>query len=213
MTSKIEAIIFDFDGVFVNSLSCIHQAYNYLFDKTGRPIIESLEEFKNFMTVDFDEAYRKLGIKTEEEKIETQKYVQKYLDANYLNTPVFQNMVDFTKTLPYVMGIASSGKEYLISMKLRKMDLLHKMSSIIGRTRVLNLKPHPEPIIKCAKDLQVSLNKVIFIGDTYVDIRAGKAAGVAKTIAVDWGFEDIHKLLPENPEGIISQPIELLNYL
>ncbi|MCG2719131.1 MAG: HAD family hydrolase [Nanoarchaeota archaeon] len=211
--SNIKAIIFDFDGVFVDSLSCIHQAYNYLFDKTRRPRIESLEEFKEFMTIDFDETYRKLGIITEEEKTEAKRYVQEYLDKNYLETPVFQEMVDFTKTLPHKMGIASSGKEYLIEIKLRRMDLLYKMFSIIGSTKVSKLKPHPESIIKCSKNLGVSLDNILFVGDTYVDMRAGKAANIAMTIGVDWGFEPAEKLWSENPDGVISKPIELLNYL
>lgn len=212
MTSNIEAIIFDFDGVFVNSLSCIHQAYNHFFEQTGRPRIELLKDFKNFITIDFAETYRKLCIITEEEKEEAKNFVQEYLNANYLEAPVFNNMISFVKTLPHKMGIASSGTEELIEKKLQKMGLLSKMESVVGRTRVKNLKPDPEPVIMCAEELQVPLDKALFIGDTYVDMRAGKTAGV-KTIGVDWGFDTIQELLAEKPDGIISKPIELLNYL
>ncbi len=213
MTSNIEAIIFDFDGVFIDSFKTIHKAYNHFFKKTGRKTIECFEEFKQVMSVDFKATYKTLCLETEQQQKEASFLVQEYLDQNYLQCPVYSNMIEFVKTLPQKMGIASSGTEELIKKKLDQVALLENMASVIGRDNVSNLKPDPEPVLKCAMELGISTDKAMFVGDTYVDMRAGKAAKVAKVIGVDWGFEGLDKLLPENPDGIISQPIELLNYL
>ena len=60
-----------------------------------------------------------------------------------------------------------------------KIFILHKFFDVIvTKDDVRMTKPHPEPILQAAKKLGCKPNEILYIGDSEVDIVAGKAAGV-----------------------------------
>lgn len=97
------------------------------------------------------------------------------------------------------------GKLYL----LRKAGVANLIESVICIEDVSRLKPEPDPLIECAKRLGVSRDKSVYVGDSYVDIRAGKAAGM-KTVGILTGMDDYKALKKEEPDVIIDTIVELL---
>ncbi len=59
--------------------------------------------------------------------------------------------------------------------------------AIVSRSDVMYLKPNPEPVLLAAKRLGLAPADCVMVGDTVVDIRAGRAAG-ARTVGVLCGF-------------------------
>ena len=73
-------------------------------------------------------------------------------------------------------------------------------------------KPFPDPIWWAAREMGVLPEACLMVGDTSVDIRAGKAAG-AQTVGVLCGFGEQAELLEHKADMILSMPAELVHIL
>ena len=80
--------------------------------------------------------------------------------------------------------------------------------AIITTDDVQNKKPAGEPLVECVRRLQVDIKRSVYVGDTRIDIKAGKAAGM-RTIGVLTGFDDLESLKKENPDAIINSVVDL----
>jgi HAD superfamily hydrolase (TIGR01509 family) len=87
-----------------------------------------------------------------------------------------------------------------------------EFTAIVTRDDVRRLKPHAEPVQRAAEELELSPEQCIVIGDTSMDIRAGKRAG-ALTVGVLSGFGEAHWLKQHDPDLIVGTAIELLQRL
>ena len=74
------------------------------------------------------------------------------------------------------LGIATSSGRALPF--LDTWGVRHLFGGIVGREDVKLRKPHPEPVRKCLEHLQLDPHEAVYIGDSPIDIQAGKAAGV-----------------------------------
>jgi N-acetyl-D-muramate 6-phosphate phosphatase len=73
-------------------------------------------------------------------------------------------------------------------------------------------KPFPDPILWAAREMSVLPEKCLMVGDTSVDIRAGKAAG-AQTVGVLCGFGEEAELSEHNPDMILPITSDLVQIL
>ena len=71
-------------------------------------------------------------------------------------------------------------------------------------------KPAPDGILECLKRMKIPPNQAITIGDTPLDIRAGKAAGTL-TVGVLSGIGSCSQLQAEEPTAIIGGVSDLLS--
>ena len=51
--------------------------------------------------------------------------------------------------------------------------------------------------------------EVMFVGDTSVDIKTGKAANAGKTVGVTWGFRKVDELLSAGADVTLSTAAEV----
>ncbi len=87
-----------------------------------------------------------------------------------------------------------------------------EFTAVVTRDDVRRLKPHAEPIQRAAQELALPPEQCIMVGDTSMDIRAGKGAG-ALTVAVLSGFGEPGVLKRHDPDLIVGTAIELLGQL
>jgi len=73
-------------------------------------------------------------------------------------------------------------------------------------------KPYPDPILWAAKQMNVPAEQCLMIGDTSVDIRAGRAAG-SQTVGVLCGFGQEGELVRAGADLILPSTAALTNYL
>ena len=218
MTSNnLKAVIFDFDGVIVDSFETIFHAYNEACSNLNLPLFNTLQEFKRFYTVDFWKNYDHLGLKTDNERNKFYKTIQEFINDKYHLAPFFKDMLNVITMLKsnkkLKIGIASTGEAKVIKQKIQDTCLDKVVDVIVGFEMVKNIKPHPEPILLCCNLLNIDPMHSIYVGDTSIDVKAGKAAKVKKTIAVTWGYEDTDKIRKEIPDIILNSAYELLLFI
>jgi phosphoglycolate phosphatase-like HAD superfamily hydrolase len=69
-------------------------------------------------------------------------------------------------------------------------------------------KPFPDPLLWAAEQMDVPASGCVMIGDTAVDVRAGKAAG-AQTVGVLCGFGTRNELLRAGADAILHSTADL----
>lgn len=82
---------------------------------------------------------------------------------------------------------------------LRNCNLLQYFDVVMTALSARHTKPYPDPILLAAEKMRVTAESCLMIGDTTVDVRAGKAAGT-QTVGVLCGFgeePELHRLDPD----------------
>jgi phosphoglycolate phosphatase-like HAD superfamily hydrolase len=85
------------------------------------------------------------------------------------------------------MAVVSARDEKSTLRFLKQFDLHKYFDPIVTGLSAAHTKPYPDPILLAAQKMGVQPPECLMIGDTTVDIRAGKAAG-AQTVGVLCGF-------------------------
>jgi HAD superfamily hydrolase (TIGR01549 family) len=127
----------------------------------------------------------------------------------YLIVPGVEEMFKRLHGL-YPMSVVSARDEKSTMRFLTQFDLSRYFEVIVTGLSVPHTKPYPDPILLAAQEMEVRPQDCLMIGDTTVDMRAGKAAG-AQTVGVLCGFgeeDELRRLgadLILNSTGDVSQ--------
>ena len=112
----------------------------------------------------------------------------------------------------YPMAVVSARDEDSTMAFLEKFDLVQYFDVIVTSLSAKHTKPYPDPILLAAQKMKVSPENCLMIGDTTVDIRAGKSAG-AQTVGVLCGFGEEPELQKMGADLILEDTTKLVNVL
>lgn len=108
----------------------------------------------------------------------------------------------------YPMSVVSSRDEKNTLRFLNQFDLLKYFDVVVTGLSTVHTKPYPHPILFAAQKMGVKPEECLMIGDTTVDMRAGKSAG-AQTVGVLCGFGEKEELLRMGADLILNSTNEL----
>ncbi|HLO17929.1 MAG TPA: HAD family hydrolase [Anaerolineales bacterium] len=108
----------------------------------------------------------------------------------------------------YPMSIVSARDEKSTMRFLTQFDLCKYFDVIVTGLSAPHTKPYPDPILLAAQKIGIKPQECLMIGDTTVDIRAGKSAG-AQTIGVLCGFGEEAELRQLGADLILKSTSDL----
>jgi HAD superfamily hydrolase (TIGR01549 family) len=108
----------------------------------------------------------------------------------------------------YPMSIVSARDEKSTLRFLTQFDLCKYFDVIVTGLSAPHTKPYPDPILLAAQKIGIRPEECLMIGDTTVDIRAGKSAG-AQTIGVLCGFGEEAELRQLGADLILKSTSDL----
>ncbi|MFN8384322.1 MAG: HAD family hydrolase [Anaerolineales bacterium] len=112
----------------------------------------------------------------------------------------------------YPMSVVSARDEHGTMAFLEQYDLVKYFDVIVTGLSAPHTKPYPDPILLAAQKMNVAPENCLMIGDTTVDIRAGKSAG-AQTVGVLCGFGEEPELKKMGADLILKDTPTLLEIL
>ena len=112
----------------------------------------------------------------------------------------------------YPLAVVTSRGERGTYAFLRQFDLEKYFQVIVTAQSCRKTKPHPQPLLLAAAGLQVDISSCVMVGDTTVDVRAGKAAG-CRTVAVLCGFGEKPELQQAGADVILERTPDLATIL
>ena len=112
----------------------------------------------------------------------------------------------------YPMAIVSSRDHQGTMAFLENKDLAQYFQCFATALTTRYIKPSPQPVLWAAREMNVPPEACVMVGDTTVDIRAGRAAG-AQTIGVLCGFGEDAELREHHADLILQSTADLINIL
>jgi HAD superfamily hydrolase (TIGR01549 family) len=173
---KIAAILFDLDGVLINSLESWYQAFNRMLRAYGKKEL-SREVFKaNCWGPDLRHNLGALQLGEDAAEYCVQEQLK--LIALIEMFPGAEEVVRRTKNdYKFKVGLVTNTPRENVNKILEHFHLFNHFDVIITGDEVKRGKPDPEIVIKACEWLNVKPAQVILVGDTKADYQAGKAAG------------------------------------
>lgn len=129
----------------------------------------------------------------------------------YLIVPGVEEMLKQIKGR-YPMAVVSARDEKSTMRFLTQFDIGKYFDPIVTGLSAPRTKPYPDPILLAAQKMGVRPEECLMIGDTTVDMRAGKAAG-AQAIGVLCGFGEEAELRQLGADHILKSTSDLLTIL
>ena len=112
----------------------------------------------------------------------------------------------------FPMSVVSARDEKGTMRFLEQYDLAKYFDAIVTGLSAVHTKPYPDPVLLAAKKMNVSPEHCLMIGDTTVDIRAGKSAGT-QTLGVLCGVGEEPELRQIGADEIVEDTTKLLEIL
>jgi HAD superfamily hydrolase (TIGR01509 family) len=129
----------------------------------------------------------------------------------YLLVPGIDEMLARLKG-HYPMAVVSARDENGTMAFLNHFDLTQHFDVIITGYSAEHTKPYPDPVLLAAQKMGMPPEACLMIGDTTVDIRAGKSAGV-QTVGVLCGFGEEAELRKFGADEILGDTPKLADIL
>jgi len=122
--------------------------------------------------------------------------------------------VEMIRTLctRYPLALVTTRDAYSTDCFLKQFDIHHCFTAVATSQTCFYTKPFPDPVLWAARQMGVPAQNCLMIGDTVVDIRAGRAAGT-QTVGVLCGFGSEDELRRAKADEILSATPDLLNIL
>jgi HAD superfamily hydrolase (TIGR01549 family) len=112
----------------------------------------------------------------------------------------------------YPLSVVSARGERSTLRFLEQFNLTGYFTCIATAQTCRHTKPYPDPILWAAEKMGLKPEECLMIGDTTVDIQAGRAAG-AQTLGVLCGFGTANELQACGADAIIPQTPSLLDLI
>jgi phosphoglycolate phosphatase-like HAD superfamily hydrolase len=112
----------------------------------------------------------------------------------------------------YRLGIVSARTSHGVAAFLAESGLQPLIDCAASARTCRRSKPHPAPVLWAAQQLGVPPQACLMVGDTTVDIRAGRTAG-AQTVGVLCGFGEREELEKAYATVILPSTCDLLHLL
>lgn len=209
----IEAVIFDMDGVLIDSEPVWKDAMEEVFESVGCPLTR--EDFQMTVGLRLDEVIA-YWYKVSPWKNATPEEVMKriinrmveLLGANGKPLPGVVDSLEFFKQKGLKIGLATSSYEVLIDCVLDTLNIRHFFDFTHSAEREAYGKPHPAVYITTANTLGVHPQHCLVIEDSINGVISGKAARMQvvcipekthfpnpKLILADYTFESMDEML------------------
>lgn len=192
MNTKIRAVIFDMDGVLVDSEPLINAAAIKMFEEKG--LVVQPDDFLPFVGAG-EERY--IGGVAEKYHfpldltVAKQRTYEIYLDLVPARLEAFPGARDFVlacRNAGLRVAVASSADRIKVAANLQKLDLpLEFWDVVVTGEQAKQKKPSPEAFLFAARSMNVEPSECVVVEDAVNGIQAARAGGM-RCIAVATTF-------------------------
>ena len=177
----IEAVVFDLDGVIVDSEHVWDEVRQRLAEERGgRWHDEASRDMMGMSSLEWSRyMHDVIGLPEPPEEINAevvQRLVAVYREA----LPLLDGAVEAVEALAgrWPLGLASSSNRELIDLVLRVSGLERRFAATVSSEEVPRGKPAPDVYLEAARRLEVAAERCAAVEDSENGIRSAKAAGM-----------------------------------
>jgi phosphoglycolate phosphatase len=209
---NIKAVIFDLDGTLIDTLRDIAQSVNQALEKLGfspHPVDAYRLKVGNGARI---MVLRSLPDDHQHLVDAVLKHQREYYtDHCYDHTqpyPGITEMLGELKKASLKLAVLSNKSDHFTHRLVNHFFPAGLFDIIRGQLPDVPLKPDPAPARAIAERFGLDPEKIVFVGDTAVDMQTARRAGMF-AIGVSWGFRDRDELEQNGCNTIIEHPMQL----
>jgi HAD superfamily hydrolase (TIGR01509 family) len=219
---KVKAIIFDLDGTLIDSIDIYFTIVEKALERLNLPPVSRAgilaaaesESFNWDLILPEELTKRKTEIIDQAWKI-IEEIAPPLFEKNVKLIPGADGILKRVSANGLKVGLVTSTRRSHLKIKmqpLKSAGIAELFEVIITADDTQKRKPAADPLIACARRLDVDPDKCAYVGDTHTDIQAGQTAGM-QTVGVLTGFDELKLLQKEKPDAIIDSIGHLLEVI
>lgn len=212
------AILFDLDGTLIDTAPDFYRAVN-LQRQRHQLNVMALDQVRQVVS-EGSKALIRVSFGVDELHHEfdelRQELLKDYLDHIAVESKMFNGfktvLAKFEDhALPW--GIVTNKPRLYSEALLHQLALNPPPATLVCPDDVTHTKPHPEPLLLAARELDRQASDIWYVGDHGRDIEAGRRAGMA-TLAAAYGYiPDGESVNDWQADHVIDNPLDLLDLL
>jgi pyrophosphatase PpaX len=226
---QIKAILFDLDGTLIDTTDLILRCFSHAWQNVcginhsredivatfGIPLRIAMQRLLANHQLS-PGAIHKVSLTISNDEM-VERLITTYRTFNIANHDSLarpfektEQILSILRSRGYAIGVVTSKSRELAIRGLQLCNLDGLIDEAIFMEDTVRHKPEPEPILAVLEKLQLKPDEAVYVGDSFHDIVAGRAAGV-KTIAAAWGPMPRVELERERPDFMLESITDLLN--
>lgn len=215
------AVLFDLDGTLLDTIDDIAEASNRVYGRRGLAPF-SIAEMKALVGEGAEELVRKAfaargrpAPRPDEMAAIITEYRGEYEALWRRHSrpyPGIPELLDALAARGVKMAVLSNKAQAFTASMTEALLPGRRFDVVRGALPGVPLKPDPAPALAVAAGLGAAASACAFVGDTSIDMRTARAAGM-RAIGALWGFRDAEELLENGAEALAAAPTDVLDRL
>lgn len=198
-----DAVLFDLDGTLVDGAAAIHDAFEHALRETGMPPVPRAR-VAAMIGVPLRLMFRELcQVDDADATLLVRAYRARFEQMAPTLVRAAPGACDALDAFGGArLGIVTTKAVEPARTVLRALGIEQRFGAVVGVDTVLRPKPDPEGVRVALARLGVGAARTVFVGDTILDVLAGRAAQT-RTVAVANGHGDPGELEAAQPDELI----------
>jgi HAD superfamily hydrolase (TIGR01509 family) len=191
--AKIKAVVFDLDGVLINSEPLAFRAWLDVLQPYGCKLTD--EQNRSMIGQDVDvviqQVARVTGVPLGSQELK-RVFFDRFLRILDLKLEPMPGVVELVETLyrcGYPLGVASNSAVDYIERALKAIRVRDRFQAVVSRDMVRRGKPEPDVYLAAAERLRVLPGNCLAVEDSTFGMQAALSAGMACVVVA----EDAHR--------------------
>jgi 2,3-diketo-5-methylthio-1-phosphopentane phosphatase/HAD superfamily hydrolase (TIGR01509 family) len=210
LEKQIRGVIFDLDGTLIEAYEAIYLGLREALQHFKKEIFP-FSDLREYLKADLEATLSHFF--TPEEVPKAVPIMRKKYEEVYLGKTRFldgaREVLEVLHSQGIHLGVASNKFGRFSRGALSHLGVSDYFESVIGAGDVPRNKPFPDMIHAALREMSLSPEEVVFVGDTLTDIETGKEAGV-DVYALPTGFYSKTELSQKRPKRILRNLKELI---
>lgn len=189
----MKAVLFDLDGTLIDTAADFVRIIQNMCREENKPIVDAATirtQVSEGARAMVKLVYPELAVDDQFFLAHRQRFLNLYQQDFAVDTALFDGMETLLKDLEQRQipwGIVTNKPRYLTELLLKELQLDKRCAVLVCPEDVKQAKPHPEPMFLAANQINITPEKIVYVGDHPRDIDAGRQANMT-TILAAYGY-------------------------
>jgi pyrophosphatase PpaX len=191
------AVLFDWDGTLLDSAEATYRGYGRLFGSYAMSF--DRDTFARTYCPDWYRTYEAMGLDRAHWDEADRRWLGYYAEEPAVLLGEALAGLARLKRAGLAHGLVTSGQRERVVADLARLGLSSAFDTIVCGSDLPERKPHPEPLRRALRALDVAAADAAYVGDSPEDVQMAQAAGVL-SVAVPGGYPNRDALLDSRPD-------------
>ena len=208
---RVAGVLFDWDGVLLDSLGAAFNVYNRIFARVGTKMLTK-EEYLELQSPNWYDFYVKVGLPASLWKEVDNEWLRLYEEEDPGLHPDAIRCLSSLKEGGLKLALVSNGSRARLESELSRFDVGRFFEAVVFGEKKEELKPSPVMLQRALGALGLRPARAVYVGDSPADIQAAKNARVP-SVAIARGPIQVKRLSDEKPDRMFAGLDEMTHFL